>query len=276
MKRIILLTIISTAVGGMLLSNASGPGFAGNGNKTGSPGSTGTCTSCHSAGNGTTAIISIVKKADNSNPNGKYIPGETYEVTLNGDHPSLLHWGFQLTAMKTGNTGVGTWQGVTGNIRSTTSGNTVLIEHNQVLPDIFGAFTVTVDWVAPAAGNGSVNFYGIINAVDHNGSTSGDAVSSTASVTLAEAGVGVEKIGIQEIKTYPNPVQNILHISADNMAGECIISINTIEGKHVMDVRNNITVGNPVSINVKDLAKGVYSLSVYKQGTKHSALFVKQ
>jgi hypothetical protein len=277
MKRITLLTIISLAIGGMLLCNASGPGFAGNGNKTGSPGSAGTCVSCHSAGNGATATISIVKKSDNSNPNGKYIPGETYEVTLSGDHPSLLHWGFQLTAMKAGNTGAGTWQGVSGNIRSNTSGNTVLIEHNQVLPDVFGVFTVTVDWVAPAAGNGTVNFYGIINAVNHNGATDGDAISNTATVVLAEMGVNVNDVAKQELKTYPNPVKDILQIGADNnIAGECIVSIITIEGRHVLDVKKLATAGNPISINVKDLAKGVYSLSVYRQGVKHSALFVKQ
>jgi hypothetical protein len=67
-----------------------------------------------------------------------------------------------------------------------------------------------------------------------------------------------------------------MHIAADDMAGDCMVSVNTIEGRHVLDVKTRIVAGNPVNINVQDLAAGVYNISIYKQGTKHSTLFVKQ
>jgi Reeler domain. len=277
MKRIILLTLVAGSIATVLLSNATGPAKMGNGNKTGGPGASGSCNSCHSGGSLANATITVRKKDDLSMVT-KYKPGEVYRVELSSMHPTNFHNGFQLMALKSGNTQAGTFQGLSADHGTKVVNGIVIVEHNKAIMQTGASFLTFFEWIAPVAGTGTVEFYGVINAVNNDGGTGGDAVSNTLTYTVAEDALSVRnnEMQAQEIKVYPNPVIDVLHIAADDMAGDCMVSVNTIEGKHLLDMKTRIVAGNPVNINVQDLAKGVYNISIYKQGTKHSTLFVKQ
>lgn len=277
MKHTFLLGISFATVALIALSNASGPANNNNGNKTGGPTATGTCTSCHNGASGTTANITAKKKSDNTDANGKYIPGETYLITLEGNHSSLSLYGFQLTAVKTDNTQGGTWQSLSSDVHTKTVSGINIIEQHHPLSKTSGAFTTTVEWVAPAAGTGSVGFHGIINAVNGDNQVSGDAVSAPVSLTLAENGVGVKEVAKQRLSVYPNPVTNMMQVEIPiNMIGLCNVEIISLEGKAVQHVQLQALANEKISLPCSQLPNGVYYLSIYSKEAKHSSLFLKQ
>ena len=71
-----------------------------------------------------------------------------------------------------------------------------------------------------------------------------------------------------EIKTYPNPVNNILYIS--NIESGANIVINDITGRKLLSFRSS---ENTIEININILAPGVYI--VHSENGK-SKKFIKQ
>lgn len=86
-KKSLLITATTAIIYLTLSSYSGGPAHNGTGNMTGSPGSAGNCTGCHSGGGGTTtgAIIVRLKSAGTGSlPVTSYVAGETYTVTITG------------------------------------------------------------------------------------------------------------------------------------------------------------------------------------------------
>jgi hypothetical protein len=161
-----------------LTGYSGGPGTNGAGNRTGSPGSAGTCsvgTGCHSAPPPTATVASFSffdVTANSPAAANTYIPGHLYTVTLSGSNvgAGFTQFGFQTAAMTyPGNVSAGTFI-VTNSIQhQLTNVNSVqLIEHNQRIQSPNTNLSVSFNWQAPSAGVGAIRFYGIINGVDGN------------------------------------------------------------------------------------------------------------
>jgi len=88
-------------------------------------------------------------------------------------------YGFQATALDGSNNKAGDFSNPIAGTQIATAGAREYAEHVGVSP--MGAYGW--QWTAPAAGTGSVTFYGIGNAVNGTGNTSGD-VGNTVPVTI--------------------------------------------------------------------------------------------
>jgi len=145
--------------------------------KTGAPGPNGTvgepnCTQCH---NGFAIPNSPVTNINFSGTNNKYIPGSTYNITVELPTAPSPKNGFEIVALRNSDhTNIGSFtitdatntQLKMGNSRTyvthTSSGNSVT--------------TWSFDWTAPTNPEGDITFYVAANQSDNSGSTSGDEV----------------------------------------------------------------------------------------------------
>ncbi len=276
MKRTLLLSAVTATFAVITLnSNSSGPASNNNGNRTGGPGSLGTCASCHSGATGATGAVSLKLKSDNSPANGKYTPGATYIVNITGTHASLPEFGFQIMALKDGaNTQAGTFGNLGTDKHSKTISGITLVEQQHPISKTGGGFTTEFEWTAPATGTGNVKFYGVLNAVDGTGNTSGDAVSPAFDLTLAEATNTVQELAQQQLlQLYPNPVKNRLHITTPQ-SGTYELIIYNMTGKVVLNQKMNV-ISQSVSIPV-DMAAGTYILELKNNSGSNLAPFVVQ
>lgn len=281
-KRTLLLTAITGIVYLTMTSYRDGPAFNSEGNKTGSPGSNGTCNNCHSGGATlpTGAIEVRIKSGGiTSPPVNYYQPGETYLITLRGSHPTLNHFGFQMVAQKDAdNSNVGTFSSFPGTVRGVPSTNPTIVEHNQAIPEnATGEYVVQFDWKAPAGNTGNVTLYAIINAVNNDNSFGGDIPSVTISAPLADK-TSVGKVTREVvIKAYPNPVQDKLTIDMNLAdAGMYTYQVVSMLGSVVDKGGFEIAPGNyQHTINSSAWAPGMYNLQIQKDGNMRTLAVVK-
>lgn len=279
MKRKILLTLAAgfTTIA-ILNSNSSGPAANNNGNRTGGPNSLGTCAGCHGGGSGnTTATITLRKKSDNSAATSQYNAGATYIVRIEGTHPSLGGFGFQMMAVKSGNTQAGTFTNLGSNYHVTKRNNIEYVEQHHTLSKTGNDFVAEFEWVAPVSGTGKVDFHGVLNAVNGDGNTSGDAVSNPVTLSLNESPTNIETVENAAVKVYPNPASDVLSIDLGNAAvGTYTYSITDLNGRVVMASKINMPTQGKVTIPVAALENGIYAISITNGTVKQSASFIKQ
>lgn len=186
--RLIVLPSLLAALLGFLLSHnsanapvhafSSGPpaGY------TGAPGEEPeACAECHVPADAGTGNISI-------NAPQNYVPGQTYAITVthnNAADASRLRWGFQLTALDTGDDKAGNLQSndvFTQVLNNQGPGSSrQYIEHTAVGTFVGQQHTAswTFDWTAPLTDVGTVYFYAAGNQANNDNNTSGDYVYKT-------------------------------------------------------------------------------------------------
>jgi len=147
-------------------------------NRTGAPGQN-SCTSCH--GSGSTTAVNFAW--DNGNP-AEYIPGNTYDLSIEIVHPSQQRFGFSMISWDSSNNYVGDWIGAGGNTQVYSSGN--YVGHQNAPSGQSGSYQYDLQWTAPAAGTGDVTFYTGCVAANGNGNTQGDE-GKDASFSITEA-----------------------------------------------------------------------------------------
>lgn len=121
---------------------------------TGAPGDA-KCTDCHSSAAATQDSSDI----DLSLP-ATYVPGAEYTLTLTIFNDVSGNNGFEVTTIRAGDNShanAGAWKSGSAGVNSKISGN--YWKHGQINT----ATSYTVSWIAPAAGNGSLRFYGAAN-----------------------------------------------------------------------------------------------------------------
>lgn len=283
-KKSLLITATTAIIYLTISSYSGGPAHNMEGNKTGSPGSSGTCSSCHGGGGGTTsgAIEVRLKSAGaSSTPVTSYIAGETYIVIITGGNPTsgLDDFGFQFTALKSSdNTPTGTYSNLGTMVHGFPATNSTLVEHNAPIPKTGGVYQISFDWMAPPTSVGGINLYAIINAVNDDNLNTGDQSSSTISLPLVDK-TSVAKITSEVVvKTYPNPVLNTLTIDLDKAdAGVYTVQAYNMSSASVAAMEMNIGPGSYTgSFNTSAWAPGMYFISIQKDGYKHVVPVVKQ
>ncbi|HWB62956.1 MAG TPA: choice-of-anchor V domain-containing protein [Chitinophagales bacterium] len=171
---------------------------------------------CH----GTTTSLGTTVELDTAGvPVTTYRPGQSYTVKIkatNSTSSTLPKFGFQLSAVKASGAGsnpvdAGTWGStLPSNVRNTSTswsglGETIIEQSNAITATSGSGgsgttYVESISWTAPAAGTGSVVIYGSLNAVNGNGSESGDKSQKATQITITEAvaAVQVAYVSIQQ------------------------------------------------------------------------------
>lgn len=270
MKFKLIYPALSLAFGALMMSNTNGPSNAGNGNRTGSPISSGTCTFCH-GGNAAPGLTVAFKDAQGQVATG-YILGRTYTI--------------EITSPATGSTGFGFQAQVVGNgiVRGTlTAGTNQRVQNNIVEhTSRLAAGTYTFTWTAPSTNVGAVNVYVSLLSTNSNGSSSGDNTVTFASDDLygSAAPVGVEET-LQKVssKLYPVPAVHTLNAEFTNLVPNTYtMEIVSLNGQVLSQKQLDITSQNErVAIPVETLASGMYALRLSHAGAAvHTQTFMKQ
>ena len=138
-----LITSIAIVLVSIIFANSGGPG----GNYANNAPSYNNCTSCHSgnvnSGNGSVTVAGL--------PDGGYVPGETYILTLSVTGTHDRGYGFQM-ASQVGNDNAGTFSLGANSQNAELTGNRV--QHST--RTISGEWIV--EWLAPASDIGDVVF----------------------------------------------------------------------------------------------------------------------
>ncbi|MEO6904193.1 MAG: T9SS type A sorting domain-containing protein [Bacteroidia bacterium] len=188
--------IICSYVGG-----ASTHSIEGTGAETGLGNSAGCGQGCHTSG---TAITISLELDSAGTPTTRYVPGMSYKIKLTGKNTSttsLPKFGFQIGSIVGSTSAVtpvnaGVWNApfpVNTKYIAPKAGKFVvgIVEQTLAIAATSGTggngttYEETFNWTAPASGTGTISFWAAINAVNGNGSDTGDKYS-TAHVAITE------------------------------------------------------------------------------------------
>ena len=123
-----------------------------------------------------------------------------------------------------------------------------------------------IEWTAPSAGAGTVDFYFAGNAANQNGSTSGDYIY-TINVTVPEQILGVADFPVRApenhtlISAYPNPFNPTVTLNLESIpAGSVKLEVLNTQGQ-VLTGMELVSSGNnalSVPLNLVALPSGLY------------------
>lgn len=271
-------TILLSSLGFFIIiilnSNSSGPASAGNGDRTGAPGSNGTCANCHSGGSFGTTFTAVVKNSQNATVTS-YLPDSTYNIEFTvGNTSGSPKYGMQATVLNGSNNTAGTLSNPSSNAKISTANNRSILEHSA--RSTSGTFTV--EWKAPAAGTGSVSIYGTGMAVNGAG-TIGDSPQGLNTVVLTEgtlSSVNSIKKAVIQYTVFPNPTSDYINIRHNAQSGEAILQVHNFVGQLVKEKQVNLVDNEQLSVDVQDIPTGVYTFSIQKDGAVYSKVIQKQ
>jgi len=167
-----------------------------------------TCKGCHTPGPAVATLNGII--TSNIPPAG-YTPSATYTITANFVRPGHVKFGFEMSPQSSS----GALLGIMANINSQTQIilSNKYITHTSSGVSGSGSKTWNFLWTAPTAGQCPVTFYGMFNATNNNGNTSGDSIfKSTLVVTENMASVNNYDKNNFFLSTFPNPATDVLNI----------------------------------------------------------------
>ncbi|GAB5539915.1 MAG: hypothetical protein Salg2KO_20180 [Salibacteraceae bacterium] len=221
----------------ILQSNAGGP--ASNGNRaTGAPGDgSSTCQTCHSGGSFGTVSIDFELLDSSSNDTDTYIPGATYEikVAVTASMGTPNGYGFQMICLDKEQNAYDGWSNNSANSQLSTANGRAYVEHDGISDtNVF-----TVEWTAPDSSAGDVRFYIGANAVNGNGTNSGDqAALRNIKIDIAEEDEepidstnSISTILTQPLKVFPNPTTGLLNI--DKKSNATTVDIYSTAGQFI-------------------------------------------
>ena len=251
-----------------LMSNSSGRANVFGQAVTGAPGdSNKTCASsgCHSSGAFSPSPILLITDKD-GNEVTNYRPGETYDINLSIETTgNPVEFGFQMVALASDISPVNQWENIGDNVQLVTLGDRDYIEHNS--PSSENTFSAR--WTAPNAGTGDVNFYYSVNAVNGNGSPSGDG-GANASFTLNETLSSTSDYQNVNINIFPNPTTDFLTINGLNKD----FTYNVLDRLGKIQLKGS---GSKEStLNTEELTAGLYFLNVEIDGNTITKKVIKK
>ncbi len=189
----------------------------------------------------------------------EYVPGETYSMSVGlSSSMNEARNGFQLVALDSLNNNAGSWELVEASTTQIRAGNTFgdrsYLTHTAAGN---GQTSWMVNWVAPAELIGDVNFFLAVNDADGNGGRTGDDIYITnLSINPASStSTSVLDLLAKNITVYPNPARDFVKIESSGV---------DILNTSVYDATGTIvaTSFNPTSLNLNNLAKGIYFLKI--------------
>jgi Reeler domain len=255
-----------------LTANKNGRASSQNRGNTGAPGdetningTPKTCMACHNSGPITASLT--IRLLDSMNQVvTQYKPDYQYKavVQIKGSN-NPAGYGFQMIALKdAGNVDLKGFKDVNPNnykLANISNGRTYAEHDNISTPDSFA-----VTWKAPVAGTGTVTFYASGNAVDKNGSTSGDGAAA-ASLKISEIGATAENTPASSpvlFKLNPNPVYASANLSiALKEGGEYYFQGFAATGALIWEQTMTLSAGeNRFPVTTSEWPAGLYYIAV--------------
>jgi hypothetical protein len=289
-KRTILYCLVGLCCYFIISSYSAGPGTNGydcTGAETALGNPTG-CTTCH--GSTATAGIAVSLTLDSAGgvTTTHYKGGMTYTVTIKGTNnttSTLPKFGLQIgsilgTSAVATPTNAGTWSTtcpVGTHYAAPSAGNMVVgvVEHNTKLPPTTGTggngstYVESFVWTAPASGTGAISFWGVLNAINNNGSADAGDLWNLNHVTINEwtsSGNAVNEISPNQfnVSVFPNPASDYINLTY-KLDSKSVVSIKLINlnGQAVAELLNENQSSGAQSNTIKlpeGLDKGVYFL----------------
>jgi len=183
----------------VLTSNSSGPG----GNRTGSPGSSGTCTSCHGSNNNLSSSLTaeLIDKSTNQAVT-EIIPSTNYtlRITAKGNSSKM---GFQAVVLDASNASTGTF----GTAPSKTNVSSSKVWGHTSPGTTNGQNVWEIDWQAPSSISGKVTIYTASVISNGNGSDNGDDVKTAVQQLTANANSTTVLNTLSTLKIHGNPAR---------------------------------------------------------------------
>lgn len=235
--------------------------------KTGAPGE-GLCTDCHMGGSGTGNVAITF-----SGPGDKFIPEETYQVTVKVNDSGQMRYGFSAIAFDQVDSMAGTFVPINfGNtsLQSNATFTKFYIGHANATT----SSSWTFDWTAPPASQGAtqVTFYAAGNAANGNFANTGDNIY-TASRTVTLSAVGMPEVSNAEPELWYSGDK--LYLSwASPVKEQSVYAIYDISGK-LLSRGMTGTDQNDV-IDVSGLPSGIFIMDLDTDGQRTSLKFCRQ
>jgi len=174
--------------------------------KTGALPSEGTCFDCHGdfTENDGLGLITIVGLPPS------YTPGDTLALAIAIGRTGMVRWGFEATALKSGNLAVGVFDTTGFHDVSKVTANSREYVRQTTSRGVDGTYAGQADaagwifkWIAPPAGAGTVTFYFAGVAANNSGDEAGDYVYSSSQSSTEGTGTPVQATTWGDIKkTY--------------------------------------------------------------------------
>ncbi|MDO9000033.1 MAG: choice-of-anchor V domain-containing protein [Bacteroidota bacterium] len=253
----------------------SGSPVFGNGapqSKSGSPGDNGICSDCHGG-----VPININNSLTSDIPVTGYIPGAIYNVTASISHSSLNKFGFEVSPQNL----TGQQKGV---LVSTTPAKTQLLSSGKWITHVGTGTTGTLNatswsfqWVAPAAGSGSLSLYAAYVASNADFGAGGEIVYKASLPITEDLSVGlVENENVsQEWSMFPLPCKDILTISnVKSQSQKVRIVIRNITGKILIERAISSNKEN-IDVDIAELNSGIYIITVFETNRTLSKKLIK-
>lgn len=281
-KKVIVFSLTMAAAVFTLSSYKDGPAHGGLGNRSGSGGANSCSGSgCHRAESSQLDIAVTLKDLATNTvvTDGKYTPGNEYEVTLVGGFTgstSYSHYGFQASVVNAGGGNIGTIASSVPNTAALNAGSVRVVEHTAPITGTGGTFSLQFKWTAPAAGGGTARIFARVVA-NNNNNTPGDDTPNSINVSYTEAGgTNIDKTTWQEqgLKLYPNPAKEQLHIELVNAAKQVVYNIVDVSGK-VLQAETTLRTQATI-VNIGSLPAGVYFVQFKDESGTKAVPFVKQ
>lgn len=236
--------------------------------------------SCHGGSPGNFDPSLQIQLLDGEEAITEYTPGETYRlrVQINAANGTPGGYGFQAVALDAEDAGIGSFSNPGDDVR-----NYILNERHYATHSTRSATnSFEIDWTAPAAGAGAVNFWIAGNAVNANGSNSGDnPVRTETPVTInEEQATSVREIAsISSWSVFPNPVGSTpvtIHLDAVDRE-QLNLRVVSMDGKSVFADRWVVQAGNNTrTLNLSDLPGGHYSVQLWNNKGVNTQTIVKK
>jgi hypothetical protein len=148
-------------------------------------------------------------------PVSGYLSGSTYSFTATATVSGITKFGFQISPQKSGQY-KGTLIVTQANATQIVGSTKKYIEHKSTgtAASPTGTRSWSFDWTAPAAGTGSVTFYGAFNATDASATSSGDQIYTSTLLVTEDPTSGIADVNTKNnIDLFPNPVIESTKIS---------------------------------------------------------------
>ncbi len=264
LKRLLPVFIAAAAISqisfsGGLNSDATG-GPASGGQFCGNP-------ACHGGAPGSFDPSLSIEILDGEEAITDYAPGTTYRlrVTIEAGSGTPAGYGFQAVALQADTiVGAGSFSNPGDDVRTRDIGDRSYVTHSTRS----STNTFEADWTAPEAGFGDVEFWVAGNAVNGNGSNSGDnPVRNESAFVLSEGqATQVREIAsITSLSVFPNPVfdQPIqLNLTA-KQRDRLTLRVLAPDGRIVKEERWEILEGkNNRTLSFQSLPAGLYVIQL--------------
>ncbi|MBX2815203.1 MAG: T9SS type A sorting domain-containing protein [Saprospiraceae bacterium] len=253
----------------VIMAHSSGAGAEQDKDRTGGPAADGFCSACHSGGD-FAATVNLTLLGEAGDTIEQYVPGTSYTMRVEVTGTGASGFGFQAVVLDSDLASVGTYGNPEAGSRITEVAGRQYFEHNATSSS--GIWEI--DWTAPDEAAGDLKFYFAGNAVNGNGSRSGDRPVHDSLLVAQDQTSSLKSMTDFALRLGPVPAHDFLRIDWNDHAQPEQLEIRSVSGQMVYAVDLNRS-ARTASVAVATLPQGVYVLTLRSPSGLQSQRFVK-